>query len=104
MAKSGSLSDMIAEQLGQPEPKKKANSRVRKDAVVQLSLPGEAAPATSTGEIEKVTVYLPKAAYRFVKQVALELEKRPHDLLIQGIELMLAQHGKSMKDFTGKQR
>lgn len=103
-AKPGqSLSDMMAADLGQ-QPAKTATPKKRpaaKAKVVKLNpAPAETAPAATPQEIEKVTVYLPKAAYRFIKQTALELEKRPHDLLMQGVEMMLTQHGKSLKDFT----
>src|SRR5215207_1803468 len=96
-AKSGSLSDMMAAQLAQ---KPITAKRKPKAKVVQLAPPqGETAPAAAAPDIEKVTVYLPKPVYRFIKQTALELDKRPHDLLMQGIDLMLGQHGKSLKDF-----
>ena len=110
-AKPGlSLSDMMAAQLGKEadskpeakpakEPVAKRSPKTAK--VVMLTQPqGEAAPAPAAPEIEKVTVYLPKPVYRFIKQTALELDRRPHDLLMQGIDMMLAQHGKSLKDFN----
>ena len=109
MAKPGqSLSDMMAADLGQEAkakssaPKKAAPSRAPKSAkVVPLSQPqGDAAPTSAALEIEKVTVYLPKPVYRFIKQTALELDCRPHDLLMQGVDLILGQHGKSLKDFN----
>lgn len=103
-AKHGpSLSEMMAADLGQqpaktPTPKKRPAPKAK---VVKLNpMPGEAAPVATAHEIEKVTVYLPKPVYRFIKQVALELEKRPHDLLMQGVDMMLSQHGKSLSDFN----
>ena len=99
-AKSGSLSDMMAAQLAQPTENSTPAKRPPKAKVVQLASPqGETAPAVAAPDIEKVTVYLPKPVYRFIKQTALELDKRPHDLLMQGIDMMLGQHGKSLKDF-----
>jgi hypothetical protein len=92
---------MMAAQLAQPADKPAAIKGVPKAKVVPLTQSQrEAAPAAAAPEIEKVTVYLPKPVYRFIKQTALELERRPHDLLMQGIDLMLAQHGKSLKDFN----
>jgi hypothetical protein len=109
MAKLGSLENMMAATLGQPDtkptaqpgaPKALAKAKAASEArVAKLETPPvkEAAPvATAT---DKVTLYLPKNAYKFVKQTAVEMEKRPHDLLMEGVELMLAQYGKSLKDF-----
>ena len=102
-AKPGqSLSDMMAAEIGQQPTKPSATKKraAPKAKVVKLTQPqGEAAPAATAHEIEKVTVYLPKPVYRFIKQVALELDKRPHDLLMQGVDMLLSQHGKSLKDF-----
>ena len=50
---------------------------------------------------EKVSLYVPKAAYKFIKQTALDFDKKPHGLLIEGIEMVLAKYGKSLKDFQG---
>ena len=48
-----------------------------------------------------MSLYIPKAAYKFIKQVALDFDKKPHNLLIEGVEMVLAKHGKSLKDFQG---
>ncbi len=61
-----------------------------------------AAPAPELpSKVEKVSLYIPKAAYKFIKQTALDFDKKPHDLLIEGVEMVLAKHGKSLKDFQG---
>jgi hypothetical protein len=61
-----------------------------------------AAPAPEPlSKVEKVSLYIPKAAYKFIKQTALDFDKKPHDLLIEGVEMVLAKHGKSLKDFQG---
>jgi hypothetical protein len=51
-----------------------------------------------------VSLYIPRAAYKFIKQTALDFDKKPHDLLIEGVEMVLAKHGKSLKDFQDAQR
>ena len=85
------------------KPTSKAVRSTKTADVVKLIPPQTEAAITPTPqEIDKVTVYLPRPVYRFIKQTALELEKRPHDLLMQGIELLLEQHGKSLKDFGSK--
>lgn len=49
-----------------------------------------------------MTLYLPKPVYRLIKQMALDFERRPHDLLLEGIDLLLARYGKSIASVTRK--
>lgn len=59
--------------------------------------------APSAPKAEKATVYLPKAAMKRLKQMALDQDKRINDLLQEGVDMMLAKHGQpSLKDFEGK--
>jgi hypothetical protein len=52
---------------------------------------------------EKATVYLPRAAMKRIKQMALDQDKRINDLLQEGIDLMLTRYGQpSIKDFDAK--
>jgi hypothetical protein len=53
-------------------------------------------------DVDKVTLYLPKPVYRLIKQMALDFERRPHDLLLEGIDLLLARYGKSIASVTRK--
>jgi hypothetical protein len=55
-----------------------------------------------SADIDKVTLYLPKPVYRLIKQMALDFERRPHDLLLEGVELLLARYGKSIAAVTKK--
>jgi hypothetical protein len=55
--------------------------------------------ASKKSNIEKVTLYIPRTAYKFIKQVALDHDKKPHDVLLDGIDAVLRQHGKSLRDF-----
>jgi predicted DNA-binding protein (UPF0278 family) len=41
---------------------------------------------------DKVTVYLQPGIYRAIKQIALNRGCRPHDLLIEGIDMALAHY------------
>jgi hypothetical protein len=53
--------------------------------------------------IEKATVYLPRAAMRRIKQMALDQDKRINDLLQEGIDMMLERYGQpSLKEYDGK--
>lgn len=75
-----------------PEPK-------MAETVVPLSMP-PAKPAT-----EKATVYLPRAAMKRIKQMALDQDKRINDLLQEGIDLMLVRYGQpSLKEFEPKKQ
>lgn len=56
-------------------------------------------PPRSAG-IEKLTVYVPRAAAKRIKQMALDHDRRVNDFLQEGVDLMLAKHGQpSLKDF-----
>lgn len=97
MAKAASpLQDMMSANL--------ASKAATTDPAEVSQAPAKKAvvPAATSGRagIEKVTVYLPKAAYRFIKQAALDLDQKPHDLLINGVDLMLRKHGKKLSDFS----
>src|SRR3954466_3113534 len=98
MAKpQGSLESMMRPRIAEaPAPKARSAKRSK---VVPVAGP---APAPEfPGKVEKVSLYIPKAAYKFIKQTALDFDKKPHDLLIEGVEMVLAKHGKSLKDFQG---
>lgn len=61
-----------------------------------------AAPAPKPAN-EKATVYLPRAAMKRIKQMALDQDKRINDLLQEGIDLMLHRYGQpAIKDFESK--
>jgi hypothetical protein len=75
-----------------PAPKERASRKV-----VKLSPPPMTAVASA--EIEKISLYLPKPAYRFIKQTALDHDRKAHDVLMEGIELVLARYGKTLADF-----
>lgn len=60
---------------------------------------GPAALRKSAG-IEKLTVYVPRAAAKRLKQMALDHDRRVNDFLQEGVDLMLAKYGQpSLKDF-----
>ena len=40
------------------------------------------------------TIYLDRRVMKVIRQTAADLEVKPHDLLIQGVDLMLAHHGR----------
>jgi len=49
---------------------------------------------------EKLTVYVPKAAAKRLKQMALDHERRINDFLQEGVDLMFAKYGeRSLREF-----
>ena len=56
-------------------------------------LQAEPSAAKSKGR-SHTTIYLPRKTVREIKGIALEFDKKAHDLLIEGINLMLAKYGR----------
>jgi hypothetical protein len=52
-----------------------------------------APPPAPTKSVEKLTVYVPRAAAKRIKQMALDHDKRVNDFLQEGVNLMLARYG-----------
>src|SRR5215212_2509814 len=98
MAKpQGSLESMMRARIDEAPARKARPAKAPKAAPIAAPAPAPETPA----KVEKVSLYVPKAAYKFIKQTALDFDKKPHDLLIEGIEMVLARHGKSLRDFQG---
>jgi hypothetical protein len=91
----GSLESMMRARV----EAKPASQDLHASTVVPIAATAPAPEAPT--KVEKVSLYIPKAAYKFIKQTALDFDKKPHDLLIEGVEMVLAKHGKSLKDFQG---
>jgi hypothetical protein len=96
MAKpQGSLESMMRARVeAKPTPN---GPGANASTIVPIATPTPAPEAPA--KVEKVSLYIPRAAYKFIKQTALDFDKKPHDLLIEGVEMVLAKHGKSLKDF-----
>jgi hypothetical protein len=51
---------------------------------------------------EKLTVYVPRAAAKRLKQMALDHDKRVNDFLQEGVDMMLAKYGQpSLQELDG---
>ena len=58
------------------------------------STPAAAPKAKAKGpEIVHTSIYVPKAAYRKLQEIALVQERKVHDIIMDGIDKVLAQHG-----------
>ena len=53
------------------------------------------APAPARPGRTHTSIYLPKRVLRELKAIALEYDRKPHDLLIDGVDMMLAHYGGS---------
>src|SRR3954447_6554041 len=96
MAKpQGSLESMMRARIDEAPAPKARTAKAAEVVPIATPTPAPEAPA----KVEKVSLYIPRAAYKFIKQTALDFDKKPHDLLIEGVEMVLAKHGKSLKDF-----
>jgi hypothetical protein len=81
-------------------------------------IPATAAPVANTEAIKVVqlassdaamtrkdrphtTLYLSKKVQRVIKEIALQYDRKPHDLYLEGINLMLTQYGRpSINDIS----
>ena len=70
------------------------NVALRPDSVIPRSAPA------GSGRRDKphVSVYLDKRVQRVIKEIALTYDRKPHDLYIEGINLMLRSYGKGTVD------
>ncbi len=79
---------------------------MRGEPAPEAETPAEAASVAPTGKsatVEKLTVYVPKAAAKRLKQMALDHDRRINDFLQEGVDLMLAKYGQpSLADFEKK--
>lgn len=94
------LADLMGDELSQPAPK----AKVLREKVVKLRQPKREplAEVAAAVEIDKVTLYLPKPVYKYLKQKALDFDRKPHDMLIEAVELLLKKDGKTIAALTGK--
>jgi len=59
-------------------------------------------PATARKDRPHTTLYLSKKVQRVIKEIALQYDRKPHDLYLEGINLMLTQYGRPSIDDISK--
>jgi hypothetical protein len=80
--------------------KKPASLNTLLSVVPPAAEPVAPAPA-SLRPVEKATVYLPRAAHKRLKLMAIEHNRHVNDFLQEAVDMMLAKYGQpSLKDFT----
>ncbi len=70
--------------------------------VVELTPPAQAA-TSARKDRPHTTLYLPKKVQRVIKEIALHYDCKPHDLYLQGINMMLAHYGRPSIDDISKE-
>jgi hypothetical protein len=82
-----------------------ASTTAEATKVVELKQPESASTSVAIAPGRKdrphVSLYLDKKVQRVIKEVALQYDKKPHDLYLEAIDLMLIQYGRaSIKDLS----
>jgi hypothetical protein len=52
-----------------------------------------AAKPKERSEVHHTSIYVPKAAYRKIREIANTEDRKPHDVIMQGIDMVLAKYG-----------
>jgi hypothetical protein len=55
--------------------------------------PKPAAKPKARPEVQHTSIYVPKAAYRRIREIANTEDRKPHDVIMEGVDLVLAKYG-----------
>ena len=84
-----------------PAPAAPRKAKSKPDNVVALQRHSATAPQTKYPA--HTSLYLHPNVKRAIAQIGLDFGRKPHDLIMQGVDLMLAQYGKpSAKELANK--
>jgi hypothetical protein len=68
----------------------------------QPALP-EATPAPGAPETVRYTAYLPRPVYRQLKELAFTHDRKMHEFVLEGLDLVFREHGlRSIHDLTAQ--
>ena len=68
----------------------------------QPALP-EAIPAPGASETVRYTAYLPRPVYRQLKELAFTHDRKMHEFVLEGLDLVFREHGlRSIHDLTAQ--
>lgn len=68
----------------------------------QPTLP-EATPAPGAPETVRYTAYLPRPVYRQLKELAFTHDRKMHEFVLEGLDLVFREHGlRSIHDLTAQ--
>ena len=95
--------------MAKPRPSLESFAQAAAPAAAQ-PLPAQAPPPTQEPttvvkglrkDRPHTTLYLDKRAIRAIKEIALQYDRKPHDLYLEGIDMMLTHYGRpSLKDIS----
>ena len=81
----------------------------REGEVAELQTPGkqpalpEATPAPGAPETVRYTAYLPRPVYRQLKELAFTHDRKMHEFVLEGLDLVFREHGlRSIHDLTAQ--
>jgi hypothetical protein len=68
--------------------------------------PKVAAKPKGRPDVQHTSIYVPKVAYRKIREIANTEDRKPHDVIMEGVDLVLAKYGyPSLAEFKkGKKR
>jgi hypothetical protein len=68
--------------------------------------PKPAAKPKARPDVQHTSIYVPKVAYRKIREIANTEDRKPHDVIMEGVDLVLAKYGfPSLAEFKkGKKR
>jgi hypothetical protein len=68
--------------------------------------PKPAAKPKARPDVQHTSIYVPKVAYRKIREIANTEDRKPHDVIMEGVDLLLAKYGfPSLAEFKkGKKR
>src|SRR5512144_2058481 len=88
------LSAALAREGGVAEPQQTPGK--------QPALP-EATPAPGAPETVRYTAYLPRPVYRQLKELAFTHDRKMHEFVLEGLDLVFREHGlRSIHDLTAQ--
>jgi hypothetical protein len=71
---AGEASNVVAKPRGEPAMKQPVKPKPRPD-------------------VHHTSIYVPKTAYRKIRDIATMGDRRPHDVIMEGVDLVLAKYG-----------
>lgn len=81
----------------------------REGEVAEPQIPGkqpalpEATPAPGAPETVRYTAYLPRPVYRQLKELAFTHDRKMHEFVLEGLDLVFREHGlRSIHDLTAQ--
>ncbi len=93
-----SLADMMAQDVANRPVEQSNVETLKRDDAVALQRDS----VKASRRLQHTSLYLTPEARRAIKEIAFQYDRKPHDLYIEGIDLMLAKYGKPTTQELGK--